>query len=64
MASVINALVPYIKAGGSMIGVLGGIVALINLPQHNGPGIQNGLLTLVAGFGIAALGALFAGYAV
>ena len=47
-----------------MIGVLGGIVALINLPQHNGPGIQNGLLTLVAGFGIAALGALFAGYAV
>ncbi len=64
MSSVINAIVPYIQAGGGFIGVLGGIVALINLPQHNGPGIQNGLLTLVAGFGIAALGTLFASYAI
>jgi hypothetical protein len=64
MSTIINALVPYIEAGGGFIGVLGGIVALVNLPQHNGPGIQNGLLTLVSGFGIAALGALFSNYAI
>jgi hypothetical protein len=58
LSSVLTPLSGAIKAGGMLLLVWGGIKAAIALPNHNGPDVQNGLLGVVGGAAIIAMGAL------
>lgn len=58
LSSVLAPLSSGIKAGGMLLLIWGGVKAAIALPNHNGPDVQNGLLGVVGGAVIIALGAL------
>lgn len=57
--SVVSTLTTYVKLGGGLITVWGAVILGSNIKDHNGPGITNGVWTMVGGAVIVAAAALF-----
>lgn len=58
-SSVVSTLTTYVKLGGGLITVWGAVILGSNIKDHNGPGITNGVWTMVGGAVIVAAAALF-----
>lgn len=52
---VINFIVKWLKRAGLAVGFFGGVMIFWSMKQEDADGKQKGILTLIAGFGVAAL---------
>ena len=57
--SGVSTLTQYVTIAGGLIAVWGAVILGSNLKDHNGPGISNGVWTIVGGAIIAVAASLF-----
>lgn len=57
--SVVSTLTNYVRIGGGLVTVWGAVILGSNIKDHNGPGITNGVWTMVGGAVIVAAASLF-----
>ncbi|BBK22624.1 hypothetical protein Aargi30884_15270 [Amedibacterium intestinale] len=61
LSTAINGLSSIAIAFGGLYAAWGAVVLFSALKDHNGPDIKNGILQLIGGVGICAIGAMIRG---
>lgn len=64
LTTALNGLSSLAVGFGAIYAAWGGIVLFSALKDHNGPDIKNGLLQLIGGVGICAIGAMIKGISI
>lgn len=59
LTTIVSTLAQLVTIAGGLIAVWGAVILGSNIKDHNGPGINNGIFTIVGGAIIAIAAGLF-----